>query len=142
MSQSNSQNRADELEQVGLDTHVEVDLIDGEGHAERMAFDLVRKEFADLAHGFLGADSPLAKAILGKRTDTRVPYTMGDIQEIHIVQIRPAQQAPTADAASRRQTMLDNARRKAERTSAEMFAASYDGKWGDYEMGEDETPSE
>jgi len=137
MSDSNESYEENELEQVGLDTHVEVDLIDGDGNAERMAFDLVREAYADLAHGFLGADAPLAKAILGKRVNARIAYAMGDIQEIHIVKIRPGEQAPDADVSIRRQAMLDNARHKAERTSAEMFAASYSGKWGDYEMGEE-----
>ncbi len=36
----------------------------------------------------------------------------------------------------RRQAILDEAVRKAERTDAEMFAASYNGKWGDYNTDE------
>ena len=137
-----SEQSEEPIEQVGLNTHVALDLIDADGHSERMAFDVVRKEYADLAGGLLGADTPLARAILGKYVGARIPYAQGDIRTIRIVAVGPLRQSPTVDTSSRRQEILDDARRKAQRTTAEMFASSYDSKWGGYELGEAEPDAE
>ena len=123
--------------QVGIGCHVELELIDVHGSVEAMHFDLVRDDAADLDRGFLGEATPLGKAIRGKRAGATVAYQMGDIRQVKIVRVEAATQTPQDDARARRQAILDEARRKAERTSAEMFAASYDGKWGDYELGEE-----
>ncbi|NJN83510.1 MAG: hypothetical protein HC802_15325 [Caldilineaceae bacterium] len=123
--------------QVGIGCRVEVELIDAEGNVEPMQFNLVRDEAADLDRGYLGEGTPLAKAIRGKRVGALIAYGMGDIQQVKIVRVQAGLPLPTSDGAARRRAILDEARRKAERTSAEMFAASYDGKWGDYELAED-----
>jgi hypothetical protein len=120
------------LAQVGLNCHVEVELIDAEGNVEPLAFDLVAAEAADFDRGLLGVNTPLGKAIRGKTAGSDAPYRMGDVRRVRILAVGPAQASAPGDAAERRQAVLDEARRKAERTNAEMFAASYDGKWGDY----------
>ena len=48
---------------VGIGVHVEMDLIDEQGHCEPLAVDIVKAQAADLAQGFLGANTPLARAI-------------------------------------------------------------------------------
>lgn len=142
---------ATDLDQVGVGCHVEVELVDGVGNRESMAFDLVQPDAADLDQGFLSVESPLGRAIRGKRRGATIAYRMGDVEQVHIVRIARAAQEPPADAAARRRQVLDEARRKAERTNAEMFAASYGSKWGDYDVsdqsdpddtGEDATPSD
>lgn len=67
------------LQQVGLDTHVEVDLIDEQGNAERMAFDLVAEKAANFEEGRLSVNTPLGRVIRGKRVGSEVAYVMGDI---------------------------------------------------------------
>lgn len=126
-----------ERARVGLGCHVEVELIDEQGEAERMAFDLVNEDAADFDRGLLAETTPLAQAIRGKPEGALVPYTQGDIRQVRIVRVQRAESAPAPDAAARRQAVLDEARRKAEQTNAEMFAASFSGKWGDYAI---ETP--
>jgi len=121
-------------QQVGIDTHVEIELIDEQGNSELMAFDLVHAQAADFERNLLGANSPLAKAIRGKFVGSVVPYRMGDICKVRIVSVAPAQAAAPADAEARRQAVLQKAREDAERTNAELFAASYSGKWGDYTL--------
>jgi hypothetical protein len=74
----------------------------------------------------------LGKAIRGKSVGNIVKYVQGDIRQLRILNITPLQSKATDDADARRQAILDEARRKAERTNTEMFASSYDGKWGDY----------
>jgi hypothetical protein len=125
---------------VGIGTHVIVQLIDAEGTAEAFAFDLVHADAADLAQGRLGADTPLAQARRGKRAGAVVVYAMGDICRVQIVEVLPATTPAPKDAAARRAAVLEEARRKAERTNTDMFASSYSGKWGDYhteDMAED-----
>src|SRR5215203_3707175 len=118
--------------QVGQDTHVEVGLIDDQNNGERMEFDLVADQAADFANGRIGVNTPLGKAIRGKHVGAVVNYVQGDICKVRILSVTPLQNKAFDDAESRRQAILDEAVRKAERTNTEMFASSYDGKWGDY----------
>jgi hypothetical protein len=126
-----------ERARVGLGCHVEVELIDDQGQAERMAFDLVAANAADFDRGLLAETTLLAKAIRGKPEGAVVPYMQGDIRRVRIVTVRAGERDAAPDAASRRQAVLDEARRKAEQTNAEMFAASFSGKWGDYQIDPD-----
>jgi len=121
------------LAQVGLSTHVEIDLIDEQGRAERMAFDLVPASQADMDRGLLSADAPLGKAVRGKFVGALVSYQMGDIRQVRIVSVAPATITAPPDAEARRAAVLEKARAAAERTNAQMFASSFSGKWGDYD---------
>jgi hypothetical protein len=116
-----------------MGTHVEVELIDQQDSAELLAFDIVSDESADFEHGFLGAGTPLAQAILGQLVGSVIPYRMGDVSRVRIVSVDRSQIIAPTDAAERRQAALKKARDQAERTSAEIFAASYSSKWGDYD---------
>lgn len=118
--------------QVGQDCHVEIELIDEENQADRIEFDLVADQVADFNNGRIGVNTPLGKAIRGKFVGDIVPYVQGDIRKVRIIHAAPMQSKIEDDAAARRQMILDEARTKAERTNTEMFASSYDGKWGDY----------
>jgi len=120
--------------QVGLGTHVEVELIDQQGNREPMTFDLVREQMADMERGLLGENTPLAKAIRGKAVGSTVPYNMGDIRRVRIVSVQPSALEDPVDAEARRQAILKKAIDDAERTNAEMFASSFTGKWGDYNL--------
>ncbi|MBI3959992.1 MAG: GreA/GreB family elongation factor [Chloroflexi bacterium] len=121
------------LSQVGLGSHVEIDLIDEQGHAERMAFDLVPAQQANVSRGLLSADAPLGKAVRGKFVGALVPYPMGDIRQIRIVSVAQANVTAPPDAEARRAEVLKKALDDAERTNAQMFASSFSGKWGDYD---------
>lgn len=118
--------------QVGQDCHVEVELIDEQDNSERMEFDLVADSAADFDAGRIGVSAPLGKAIRGKFSGDLVNYVRGDIRKVRILSVKPLPSQVTDDAEARRQAILDEALRRAERTNTEMFAASYDGKWGDY----------
>ena len=121
-------------EQVRVGAYIEVELIDESGAREAMVFDIVREQFADFAQGLLGVQTPLAKAILGKVAGTTVAYRMGDICRVQILHVMPSQQTELEDAEARRQAALQKALETVARTNAEMFAASYSGKWGDYQL--------
>ena len=123
-------------EQVRIGAHVEVTLINERGEREGLAVDIVREQFADLEKGLLGAQTPLAKAILGKRAGVTVSYRMGDIRQVQIIAVRAAETSALENTEAQRQATLQAALAAVERTNAEMFAASYSGKWGDYEMSD------
>lgn len=122
-----------ELMPVQIGVHVELELIDEQGSREPLAVDLVKASAADLAQGFLGANTPLARAIRCLTAGSETPYLMGDIRRVRIVRVSPSQVAAPADAQERRAAVLQKALSDAERTNAEIFASSFSGKWGDYD---------
>jgi hypothetical protein len=125
-------------EQVRIGAHVEVVLISEQGERELLAVAIVREQFADLEKGLLGVQTPLAQAILGKQAGATVPYRMGDIRQVQIIAVRPAQTGALENTEAQRQAALQAALATVERTNAEMFAASYSGKWGDYAMSDNQ----
>ncbi len=126
------------LDQVGIGTTVSVELETETGDREPAEFTIVRPESADFDAGFLGANTPMAKAIVGQFVGRCVPLAMGDVVAIHILRAEKAKEAAPADAAARRAAALEEARRKAERTNAEMFASSYGSKWGGYDVPDED----
>jgi len=128
-------------EQARLGAYVAVELIDEQGNVEPLAFDIVREEYADFERGRLGVQTPLAKAILGKRIGAMVDYRRGDICKVCVVSVRASQQTTLENTEEQRQAQLKKAVDTVERTNAEMFAASYSGKWGDYELTDEQPDS-
>lgn len=131
--------RAELPEQARIGAQVTLALINAQGEGEQLQVTIVRDQFADLENGLLGAQTPLAKAIMGKRAGVTIPYRMGDICQIQILDVRAAPTEQWEDTEARRQATLQAAVAAAERTNAEMFAASYSGKWGDYALDDDNT---
>jgi hypothetical protein len=117
---------------AGLGLHVAIAFLLDEAE-ERLEFDIVADEQADFAKGFLGAGTPLAKAILGQVAGTQIPYDGGDVRAVRILEIRPSQVAQTEDVKARREETLRKAVEASDRTNAVIFASSFSGKWGDYD---------
>ncbi|MBX7237452.1 MAG: hypothetical protein K1X65_23945 [Caldilineales bacterium] len=113
--------------------HVVIELIDARGQAETLAFDLVPAEAADIDRGLLGANTPLAQAILGRKAGGSIPYAMGDVRQLRILSVGPSQRQELEDARAKREAAMQKAAEAIARTNAEMFAASFSGKWGDYD---------
>ena len=120
---------------VGLGTHVQVELVDEAGDAERLEFDIVPDAQADFSHGFLGIGTPLAQAILGQTAGSAVPYRVGDIAQARILSVTLDVQTPTADIEAKRQAVLRQALAQAEQVSDMAFALAVGSKWGDYDPG-------
>ena len=121
---------------VALGTHVEVELIDEHGASEPLAFDLVPDEQADFASGFLGAGTPLAQALWGKRADESVPYRRGGVTRVRVVNVMAAARVQAEDVAAKRQAVIQQAVAESERISDMVFALAVGSKWGDYDPGE------
>jgi hypothetical protein len=114
---------------VSIGCHVEVDLIGQTGTHERLSFDVVPDKKADFAHGFLGAGTPLAKAILGKRAGDVVAYRVGDMREVRILSVKPGSRTPEGEATDRK-AILQKAISKSELAEAARFSLTVDLKWG------------
>ena len=119
---------------AALGMRVEVELVSREGETERLAFTLVPDEQADLAAGFLGAGTPLGKAILGQAAGRELPYPVADMQSVRILSVQAGGPAQTEDVAARREAVTREAVNRAEFTSAMIFASAVDTKWGDYDV--------
>ncbi len=124
---------------VALGTHVEVELIGQNGLSEPLAFDLVSDEQADFANGFLGAGTPLAQVIWGKRADEVMPYRRGDVTGVRVLSVTPAERIQDEDVGAKRQAVLQQAVAESERISDMVFALAVGSKWGDYDPGEGTT---
>lgn len=121
---------------VKVGTHVLLELIDEHGGREPLEMDVVADAAADFDAGRLGIGTPLGQAIAGKRAGSAAPYRRGDLREVRIVDVRPAQgglaAATAEDAAERRQAALDKAAQEIAKTNAQIFASTFEGKWGGY----------
>ncbi len=122
-----------EKDLIAVGSQVEIELTDRAGNKERLSIAIVRDEFADFAHGFISENTPLAKALLGERAGSVIPYLKDDIFSIHILSASTAPNQPPKDAAEKRQANLRKAIRQVEDTNAMVFASSFSGKWGDYD---------
>lgn len=118
---------------AAIGTHVELELVGEGGALERLALDIVADAQADFSHGFLGAGTPLARAILGHSSGSVVPYRVGDVVEVRVLSVAPSAGAPGEDIAARRRAALEAARARAEMTNDAIFALTAGSKWGDYD---------
>ncbi len=118
---------------VDIGTRVEVELVTEAGETERLAVDIVPDAAANLTQGFLGAGTPLARALLGCRAGQIVPYRAGDILRARVLAITVSTRKPGKEAQERRAANLRKAVDASDRTKALIFASSFSGKWGDYD---------
>ncbi len=128
---------SESLEQIGIGAHVEIELIGLSGQREAMSFDIVPDKAADIDQGLIGAGTPLAKALLGKRVGSTVPYKMGDIRSVQIVHANWVGLNKLENMSEQRKAANDKALEAVERTNAEIFASSFTSKWGGYDAPSD-----
>ena len=112
---------------------VEIELVDQSGSAEHQKFVIVPDKQADYIHGLLGEGTPLAQALMGKVVGDEVPYLLDDIVSLRILAAQPAHMSSTPQAAAQREAEYQKALADLEKRNATAFAASFSGKWGDYD---------
>ncbi len=113
--------------------HVSLELKYQDGESEQLELDVVEDSAADFERGFLGESTPLAQAILGHAAGDRIPYTAGDIIEVHLLTIEAELQGDPVDLSERREEAMQKALRHSAHTSATIYASSVNNKWGDYD---------
>ena len=112
---------------------VVIELVDLDGKGEPQEFVIVPDKLADYAHHLLGEGTPLGKALMGKTIDEEVPYRLDDIVRVRILAVRPVASDNDFGAASQREAEYRQALADFEKRNAAAFAASFSGKWGDYD---------
>ncbi len=118
---------------IAIGSQVQVKLSNREGKQEQLTFVIVPPEAADFASGYLGANTPLARALIGESAGAVIPYLKDDIYSIEVVSVIKSSVMPPADAVEKREASLRKATRQVQDTSAVVFASSFSGKWGDYD---------
>ncbi len=118
---------------VALGTHVEVELLSETGAPEPLAFDIVPDAAADFAAGFLGAGTPLARAIMGHPTGVTLPYRMADSTAVRILAVTRSLRAADESVAEARQAATQEAVARAKTDDLVQLALTVNVKWGDYD---------
>jgi hypothetical protein len=121
---------------AGLGTRVEIELISEDGVVEPMALELVADAAADIDAGRVGISTPLARALAGRAAGSTVAYNQGDIRSLHLIAVAQSEIEPDMDAAARGRAAAEEALRKAERTTAEIFSTTFSSKWGGYDASQ------
>lgn len=119
-------------QRAGAGKHVIVELVTGTG-SERLEFEIVPNTYADFDKGFLGAGTPLAKAIENLSAGQAAPYHIDDVRLVRVILVEPAKSTLQKDVAARREETYRKAVEQSDRTNAMIFASSFSGKWGDYD---------
>ena len=120
---------ADEL--IGLFMRVSLELVGEEN--ELLTVVIVPDASANFSKGLLGESTALAKTILGAQVGHTLAYNQGDLKAVRILSVEPAPEVdPLAAARQRREEAARTEEEIAARNAA-AFAASFSGKWGDYD---------
>lgn len=118
---------------VALGTRVELELVDRQGAVEALAVDIVPDAAADMEAGFLGASTPLARAIMGRPAGSRARYHMGDLVEVRIASVSRSARVADASAAAAREAATREAVDRAATEETIQLALTFSSKWGDYD---------
>lgn len=115
-------------------SRVRLELVDQAGTIETVEYTLVASQQADLRSSLLDEAAPLGQVLLGHRAGESVPYALGDLKEVRILEVQPGQAGGSRQAAERRRAAVRKAAAQAEITNQMIFATASGSKWGDYEV--------
>jgi hypothetical protein len=116
---------------------VTVELVETTGETDRRVFTVVPSDQADLKTGLLDEQAPLGRALLGHFAGQIVPYRVGGLREVRILQVEREAAPPSDEAASQRRADVRNAEALSEITNQMIFSTASGSKWGDYEVDMD-----
>ena len=122
-----------QIDKIIVGCEVEIELVDRAGNRERMKVVIVNDKAADFSHGYLSENTPIAKALLGEKAGTTIPYLKDDILSIQILSVTKPTSKPPEDAAEKREARMKKTIREVQDMNAIVFASSFSGKWGDYD---------
>ena len=118
---------------ISLYMWVELELLSRSEPPEQLRCAVVTPEAADINRGLLGSNTPLAQAILGRQVGDQLAYRQGDLVALRILSVVPAPDIDPEEAARRRREEVARDERAIAQKNAAAFAASFSGKWGDYD---------
>ncbi len=114
-----------------------VELVESTGESEQRVFSIVSTEQADFRTGLLDETAPLARALAGHFAGQTIPYKVGGLKEIRILEVKRLEALPSRLAADKRRASVRKAEAQSEITSQMIFASARGSKWGDYEVNLD-----
>jgi hypothetical protein len=114
---------------------VEIEFMDLASSTEHLKFVIVPDKQADFAHGLLGESTPLAQALMGRAPGEELLYSLDDIVKVRILSASSGSPLPGSEAAAQREEAYRKAVADLDKRNAAAFAASFSGKWGDYDPG-------
>ena len=79
----------------------------------------------------------IGQALLGHFAGQVVPYRVGDLREVRILNVESAAGAIPSDAGEKRRAAVREAEAHSEITSQMIFASARGSKWGEYEVNLD-----
>ncbi len=123
----------DQTDKITVGCEVKVELVDRAGNKEQLKVVIVEDKAADFSLGYLSENTPLAKALIGEKAGTIIPYLKDDILSLEILTVTRPINKPPEDAAEKREALMQKAIREVQDTNAIVFASSFSGKWGDYD---------
>lgn len=118
---------------VRVGRRVQVVLIHQDEGEELLTLDIVPDAAADFARGLLGEGTPLGKVLAGRRGGEIIDYRVGDIWQVHLLDVTRSPADLDLSSTARRQEIIDKAVSESDRTNALNFASSFSSKWGGYE---------
>ena len=118
-------------------SRVLVELVEASGETERREFTLVPTAQADFRSGLLDENAPLGRVLLGRFAGMSLPYRMGGLREVRILEVRAGPASVPAEAAEKRRADVRRAEAQSEITDQMIFAGASGSKWGDYEVNMD-----
>ena len=122
-----------EESRVAVGSRLVIELLDDSGNSEKMEVTIVPDRAADFSRGLLGESTPLGKTLLDQPAGSLLAYSVGDLKAVRVLSISTAQEDIIESSAERRQQEAEKTRRDIARQNAANFAASFSGKWGDYD---------
>jgi len=109
---------------------IEVEMLYSDGESETLKLEIVPDAMADFPSGYLGAGTPLAKALSGHSAGEKVAYQGGSVR---ILSVTRSTRPQPAYIAEQREEAIRKVVEEVDRTNSINFASSFNGKWGDYD---------
>jgi hypothetical protein len=98
---------------------------------------LVTAREADLKSVLLDENTPLGRALVGKAAGDRIPYPLGDLVEVRVLEVHNGEGPVSPQAAQKRRADVKKATAQSEITNQMIFATASGSKWGDYDVNVD-----
>lgn len=116
---------------------VSVELVDSSGAVEQREFRIVNAKQADIQSSLLDENAPLGQLLLGRHAGESIPYPVGDLKEVHILDVQTGAGSISSEAAVKRRAAVRKAAAQSEITNQMIFATASGSKWGDYDVDVD-----
>ena len=118
---------------AALGMRLTIELLDASGNSEAMEVILVPDRSADFSRGLLGESTPLGRTLLDQPVGAILAYPVGDLKAVRLLVANPVDDRIIEAAAEHRQQEVEKTMREIAQKNAATFAASFSGKWGDYD---------